>query len=177
MKNRGFTLVELLAVITLMALLSLAAFELLDSVNKGNKEKAEAVQINNILTSATAYVPTSDIRLPSVAATDVYNGNVGFDLYDVTNGKASKYLSTSSSIDLACISLKYLQIEGVAEDNIKSAMTGEAYPNPMVCIALVNPSTKSNIEKQLKDKDMTWIYNGTYLYYFHPNYNVLDLLQ
>ena len=64
--NKGFSLIELLAVLTIMALLGVITLQVIDGVNKKNKEQAEEVQIDSILTSAISYVPTSDITLPDI---------------------------------------------------------------------------------------------------------------
>lgn len=166
MKNKGFTLVELLAVITLMALLSLAAFELLDSVNRGNKKKSEEVQVKNILSSAIAYVPTSDVRLPERTINDPNYLTGGYDVYTVENGQPNKILSSKKPIEKVCLSLDYLHSEGIIEDNIESPMTGKPYENALVCILLVNSSTKDSLESKLEEEDLMWTYDGVYLYYF-----------
>ena len=63
--QEGFTIVELLGVITILGILALVSFSALDSINKNDKKKAYDIQINGILESAISYVPTSDITLPT----------------------------------------------------------------------------------------------------------------
>lgn len=176
MKNRGFTLVELLGVITLLGLLALAAFELLDSVNKGNKEKAEAIQIDSILASAIAYVPTSDVKLPEKSGNAIDTLTGGYDLYTVENGIPVKKLSSGVPVEKVCFSLEYLYSEGIIEDNIISPMTGEPYENPLVCVLLISPTTKTDIEKELENLEFTWNYDGTYLYYFDTGDRAINIL-
>ena len=190
MKNRGFTLVELLAVITLMALLALAAFELLDSVNKGNKEKAENVQISNILTSAISYISTSEIKLPDVA--DAYADKRG-----ISNcaGKSNGELAQASYNDLEdekkvvqnmqkegytkiCstrVSLKYLSEVGIVESRIKNPITGKYYSmaESEILIYYITNARKAEEELQLNltyrddtKMDKPWKYDGNYLYFF-----------
>jgi len=56
MKSRGFTLVELLAVITILALLGLLIVPVISNVLSDNKTKLYNVQINNIEEGAKSYV-------------------------------------------------------------------------------------------------------------------------
>lgn len=115
--NRGFTLVELLAVIAILAIIAVATFETIDSVNKGNKEKAEKVHTQNILNSAVAYVPTSEVVLPNcieVSGCNTYN-------YKKTGLTKS---NSSTEICIVKVYLSKLVDEGILDDNLKNPLTG-----------------------------------------------------
>lgn len=191
MKNRGFTLVELLAVITLMALLSLAAFELLDSVNKGNKEKAEDIQIKNILTSAISYISTSEIKLPDIA--DAYIDKRGFSTcVGKSNGELNQaaYNGLEDEKKVAqdmqkngytkvCstkVSLNHLSEAGIVESRIKNPITGKYYSmsESGILIYYITNTRKAEEELQLNltyrddtKMDKPWKYDGNYLYFFN----------
>lgn len=193
MKNRGFTLVELLGVITLMALLSLAAFELLDTVNKENKEKAEEVQIKEILDAAIAYVPTSDILLPDVEDAYPYKG--GKTYCKGTSVSPKQYLQLpytsidSSKIEVqnmknagytklceTTLTLNYLVEIGQLEKIPNNPITGKPYNgNSKIRIFLISDSktAEKDLAEYIKEvnpssskMEKPWKYDGNYLYLF-----------
>lgn len=168
MKNKGFTLVELLAVITLMALLSLAAFELLDSVNKGNREKAEEVQIKNILAGAISHVSSSNILLPN---TDYFNQNClrnSNEYIEATYGESEPPSNASKkNICMTRINLQYFVSKGVLEEDIVNPQTGMLYDitDSDVKIMYVTKDNKDRVEDFVKGYGDYWKYDGVYLYF------------
>lgn len=185
MKNKGFTLVELLAVITLMALLSLAAFELLDSVNKGNREKAEEIQIKNILASAIAYVTSSKVNLPNVEIENSkcrYSTTNSDDYFGATYTADSDYknlvepmYSSDKHICYTKLSLAYLIANGILEENIVSPNADEVYDPTGSDVYIYYVKDKESAENFLKGSYINFQmrydssrskYDGSYLYYF-----------
>lgn len=152
MNNEGFTLVELLAVITLLALLALATFEALDVVNKGNKEKAQEIQVDQILTAAISYVPTSSIKLPNVIP--------GTSGCSTITYQASSDSPSATNICEVRISLNYLYTEGVLEETISDLLEGQNLnmQDSYISIVYVTTATKSNYE------EATGKYDGRYFY-------------
>jgi prepilin-type N-terminal cleavage/methylation domain-containing protein len=56
MKNRGFTLVELLGVVAILAMLGLIVIPVISNVLSDNKKKLYDVQIKNIESAANSYI-------------------------------------------------------------------------------------------------------------------------
>ena len=56
MKNKGFTLVEIITVIALLALIGLIAVPIIDGVIKRSKDKIYDRQVNEIINSSKKYV-------------------------------------------------------------------------------------------------------------------------
>ncbi len=181
MKNRGFTLVELLGVITLMALLSLAAFEVLDSVNKGNKEKAEETQIANVIDAAISFVPTSHVKLPNISDAYLYNNCEGKSSDYIVQAKygskeelkkLEEKLAKYKDICETKVTLEYLSNEGLIDEKVKNPITGKYYSKDSgVRIFLVTDKTAA--EKRFKQEpnaytkmETPWKYDGNYIYVF-----------
>lgn len=174
MNKNGFTLVELLAVITLMGLVAIASFEILDSVNKENKVKTENSQIKSILSSAISYVPTSDVKLPNKIG-DIENRTCSPIATYKLNEESEKIIVAPSQICVTEISLRYLVEEGILEDNIKNPITGNYYDldESVVRIFLLSDKTIANSKLKVSASSISktedpWKYDGNYLYYFVP---------
>ena len=65
MNEKGFTLVELLAVIVLLGLISLLTIPVVDRIMKDNREKADDVNVDTILNAAYDYVQQNPSNLPN----------------------------------------------------------------------------------------------------------------
>lgn len=65
MKNKGFTLVEILAVITIIALLSLILIPSIDAIIKSSKEDTYKIQVNLILGGLENWAANNVFKLPS----------------------------------------------------------------------------------------------------------------
>lgn len=72
MKNRGFTLVEILAVITLIGVLALITIPTIDVVIKSTREKGYENQKEVILSAAKDYGASNMMDLPTVDGDYVY---------------------------------------------------------------------------------------------------------
>jgi prepilin-type N-terminal cleavage/methylation domain-containing protein len=72
MKNRGFTLVEILAVITLIGVLALITIPTIDVVIKSTREKGYENQKEVILSAAKDYGASNMMELPTVDGDYVY---------------------------------------------------------------------------------------------------------
>lgn len=66
MKSKGFTLVEILAVITIIGLLSLIVIPSIDAIIKSSKDDTYEVQINLILAGLENWAAANVFELPSV---------------------------------------------------------------------------------------------------------------
>ncbi len=148
MKDNGFTLVELLAVITILALLAIASMEAMDVSTRKNKEHAEEVQRSSILNSAIAYVPTSQVPLPDVVSEDGCQ-TITYPGSDARNNICEVRLS-----------LSFLHEEGVLEDRIKNPRLDQYYDMDAsyVYIVYVTPSMKEKYQDQHGE------YDGVYYY-------------
>lgn len=158
--NRGFTLVELLAVITILAIVAIATLEAIDSVNRGNKEKAETVHIQNILSSAIAYVPTSEIILPDITP-------------NIASCKTIKYkttgndISDTTSICIVEVYLSKLVSEGILEDNLTNPLKNKDLnmDRSYVKIVYLTPATRSYANA------LVGKFDGSYFYELKEEYN------
>lgn len=65
MNEKGFTLVELLAVIVLLGLISLLTIPVVDRIMKDNREKADDVNVDTILNASYDYVQKNPSNLPN----------------------------------------------------------------------------------------------------------------
>jgi len=66
MKQKGFTLVEILAVITIIGILALITIPTVDSIIRGSKNDAYEVQKNSILASLKNWAASKTLTLPDV---------------------------------------------------------------------------------------------------------------
>lgn len=64
MKNKGFTLVEILAVITIIGLLALITIPTVDSIIRSSKEEAYEVQKDSILMGLKNWAASKTLTLP-----------------------------------------------------------------------------------------------------------------
>jgi prepilin-type N-terminal cleavage/methylation domain-containing protein len=80
MNKKGFTLVELLGVVAILAMLGLVIVPVISNVLSDNKEKLYDVQINNIKSGASSFVAENifDINISS-------GDSVGITLGDLKN--------------------------------------------------------------------------------------------
>ena len=158
-ENKGFTLVELLAVIVIIGLLGIIALESIESVNKGNKEKAEEIQRQNILTSAIAYVPTSTIKLPNVNP-----GTSGCKTYTYTPTSTS---GSGTSICEVQVTLKYLVKEGLLEDNLEDPAAGKKLNMDSSYVSIYYLSSASTFSEDRIEQGQ---FDGPYFYELHYVY-------
>ena len=104
MNKKGFTLVELLAVIVLLGLISLLTIPVVDKIMKDNREKADDVNVDTILNAAYDYVQMNPSKLPDNvdgASTTFTLDDVikaGLVKSDITNPKTNSYYSGTSVI-------------------------------------------------------------------------------
>ena len=155
--NKGFTLVEILGVITLLALLGIIALESIESVNKGNKEKAANAQRESILTAAVAYVPTSSIKLPNAVT-------------GTSDCKTYTYPSSSNSGSTICevkIYLSYLVEEGLLEEKIQNPLNGKLLNLDTSYVSIIYLTTVTSVDSTRRDEGK---FDGNYFYEVHYAY-------
>ena len=81
MNKKGFTLVELLAVIVVLGLISLLTIPAVDRIIKDNREKADDVNVDTILNAAFDYVQQNPSKIPE----SNNDATTEFTLEDVIN--------------------------------------------------------------------------------------------
>lgn len=106
--KKGFTLIELIAVILLLGVLSVIAVASIDRVLKENKEKAYNTQIENIKSSTEVWIGKHIFEMPS---------------------NNSEYI---------IITLKDLKDDGLVSDDITNPMTKEQFDNSLQIKITVN---------------------------------------
>lgn len=112
MKNKGFTLVEILAVITIIGLLSLIVIPSIDAIIKSSKEDTYDVQINLILAGLENWAADNVFELPSVEDTTktITLGQLktsGFIDVDVRNPKTDECFSNDIVLKITKKNNKY----------------------------------------------------------------------
>lgn len=95
MKNKAFTLIELLAVIILIGVLSLIATVTVNNTIKENKQKSCNMQIENIKTGAKNWASKNAFSLPSnenesITLTLKNLKDLGFVSKDIKNPKTNE---------------------------------------------------------------------------------------
>ena len=92
-KNSGFTLVELLAVVTILTILSIIITPIVDKKIKSSKDKMYKVQIENIRMAAEAYYsdnmllrPQEDLYSSISLAQLISEGYIGNNIKDPKTG-------------------------------------------------------------------------------------------
>lgn len=104
MTKRGFTLVELLAVIVVLGLISLLTIPVVDRIIKDNREKADDVNVDTILNAAYDYVQQNPSKIPESnndATTEFTLEDVikaGLLKEDITNPKTNAFYAKDSKI-------------------------------------------------------------------------------
>lgn len=112
MKNRGFTLVEILAVITIIALLSLILIPSIDAIIKSSKEDTYEIQVDLILAGLENWAANNVFRLPSEedASMTITLGELkksGFVDVDVRNPKTDECFSNDLALKITKKNNKY----------------------------------------------------------------------
>ena len=101
MKNKGFTLAELLGVITILAIIALITTVTITNSMKNSKEKLYDIQIDNIIMGAKTWASSNVFSLPE---------NEG------------EYIT---------ITLSQLKQSGFVEDNITNPLNNESFDDSM----------------------------------------------
>ncbi len=103
MKNKGFTLVELLAVITILAVIFVIATVSISTVIKNSKEKAKFIAANDIVDIASAYFETESVSKENGTCVKIKDLiNKGYLEKDATNPATGENGDFSDS-DMICI--------------------------------------------------------------------------
>lgn len=101
MNNKGFTLIELIATVLVLCLISLIAVVSINKVVKDSDKNGHKVQAENILTSAITYVSTNnEISLEEMDGYKIYlkelanGGYIEKNIVDPINDKVIDYDKT-----------------------------------------------------------------------------------
>lgn len=116
--KKGFTLIELMAVIILLGVLGLIATVSVTNVIKENKGKACNIQLNNIISSAKAWASKNTFSLPTTEGETVVITiqdlkDAGFLDDSIINPKTNKEFSNSTEIRIKRVSNNYTYELGV----------------------------------------------------------------
>ena len=124
MNKKGFTLVELLAVITIIGILSLIAVPTIEKITKDNKEKIYQTQLNNIILSLKNWASENKEYLPNKEGEELTLtlGSLksdGYIEYELKNPKNNKCFD--NSMELKIIKIKENFDYSIELDTIKEA--------------------------------------------------------
>lgn len=105
MNRKGFTLVELLAVIIILSVILMVVIPVVDKVVSGSKETAYNAQIERIKQGASDWAITNAKYLPNENGESIiiYLGELkakGFIPLDIKNPKTNKIMSNNSTITI-----------------------------------------------------------------------------
>lgn len=137
MNRKGFTLVELLAVITLLAIIALVAVPAVDNALKEGREKLDATQEKQIIKGAKEFFANNIYCLP---------GNKNYSKCDNLQGTASsnckRPATTCGSDDSgSCkLSIGCIKENGYLPANITNISNEESYDDTSVYVLI----TKNN---------------------------------
>lgn len=102
--KRGFTLVELLAVLVILSLLSLITVPVVDKLIKDNKEKMYDIQIKNIEDGAKDWAAANPFSMPedgeSITKTIKELEDGGFIEVDIKNPKTNEVFCDTSYVKI-----------------------------------------------------------------------------
>jgi len=169
MKNKGFSLIELLAVIVILAIIGAITVAVIDVVNRNNRQAAEDIFIQNILESAISHISASYISLPdkeSAALPATLPNAIGSasDMLVVVAGSTAIKKENFSELR---VNLLYLVDEGVLEAELNNPNTPKKrivnMETSYVSVVLINPSNKS-ITNGIPGR-----FDGRYFYRVHLN--------
>ncbi|HPF82814.1 MAG TPA: type II secretion system protein [Bacilli bacterium] len=125
MKNRGFTLVELLAVIALVAVFLLIAIPTVDTITGKQKQKLYKLQIENVKDALKTWGNVNIEELPDIDGVSV------------------------------TVTLQQLKDEGLVEDNIKNPKTKKCYANSNTFTIARSENSFIYVVEELIDGDNT----------------------
>lgn len=115
MNNKGFSLVEILGVIAILSVITIASFTVLDGVAKRNIDKTYKIQLNEILDGAISYAnSTRSIPIPDKVET------AGCSSATVLSGN---YEGPKQSLCKLTIDLQTLFDEGIIDEDIENPKT------------------------------------------------------
>ena len=112
MKNKGFTLAELLGVIIILGVIALISITAITNTMKENKEELYNIQINNIIVGAKTWASSHVFELPeqdgeSITLTLAELKQDGFVESDITNPKTNELFSNDLKVKITKIDNNY----------------------------------------------------------------------
>ena len=138
MKNRGFTLVEVLGIIVILSLLAVGTYTVVDGISKRNKTSLYKVQVNSILDGAVNYVTnTRGVPLPNVEV-----GTSGCKTYNIDKNTTISF--EKENVCKLVVKLNAITEEGILTENIQ------------------NPLKDKNIDIDSSYVTVTYVSNSTY---------------
>ena len=146
-KNRGFTFVELLAVITIIGVLALIALPTIEKITKENKEKIYQTQLDNIILSLKNWASDNRIYLPEKDGEilTITLGNLksdGYIEYDIKNPKNNKCFSNEMALKITKVNNNYNY--SIDLDTINESELCEVdMDNPII---ILNGNSVENVE-------------------------------
>ncbi len=112
MKNKGFTLAELLGVIIILGVIALITIVTVTNTMKENKEDLYEIQINNIIVGAKTWASSHVFELPdqdgeSITLTLAELKQSGFVENDITNPKTNELFSNDLKVKITKVDNNY----------------------------------------------------------------------
>jgi prepilin-type N-terminal cleavage/methylation domain-containing protein len=113
MKNRGFTLVEILGVIVILSLLVIGTYSVLDGISRRNKQNLYVVQQKEILDGAINFASnTKGVYLP-----DKYKGSEGCLTTIISETNTKKEKNNVCEVKIYLIAIVN---EGILSEDLKN---------------------------------------------------------
>lgn len=112
MKNKGFTLAELLGVLIVLAVIALISITSITNTMKENKEELYNIQIENIIFGAKNWASSHVFEMPendgeSITLTLEQLKQAGFVEEDITNPKTNELFSNDLQVKITKVDNNY----------------------------------------------------------------------
>lgn len=112
MRNKGFTLAELLGVVIILGVIATIATISISNSMKNSKEELYNVQINNIISGAKTWASENVFDLPandgeSITLTLAQLKQAGFVEADITNPKTNELFSDGLQVKITKVDNNY----------------------------------------------------------------------
>ena len=134
MKNKGFTIIELISVLVILTIVALITTATITNVLKNYSNSLYNKQLDSIKSAAKVWAGSNTLLLPNgTSGTCIYKGNC------------------SSQYKTLTIKLSDLQSEGYIDSDLKNVKTKEKYDGNKVTVSITKNNNKLTYEVNVEE--------------------------